>query len=122
MRKIRSKGTRLDLTMKILLRKSHFSFRSYPKIYGNPDFMVGGKIIVFCDGSFWHGRHWKKMKQKLENGNNSEYWVSHIEKNKKRDRKVNRKLRESGYSVIRFWDTDVYKRPEWCVKEIRKLL
>lgn len=62
------------------------------------------------------------MKQKLENGNNSEYWVSHIEKNKKRDRKVNRKLRESGYSVIRFWDTDVYKRPEWCVKEIRKLL
>ncbi|WP_255347578.1 DUF559 domain-containing protein [Candidatus Nitrosotenuis chungbukensis] len=122
MSKIKSKNTKLDCSMAKILTKSHFTFRQYPKIFGNPDFVVKKKVVVFCDSSFWHGRNWRKLKQKLSRGNNPQYWVSHIAKNKKRDKMVNKKMRNDGYIVVRFWDTDVYKRPEWCIDEIKKAL
>ena len=84
--------------------------------------MVEGRLALFCDGSFWHGRYWKNLKEKLAAGSNPDYWVSHIESNRKRDRKVNRVLRGRGYVVLRLWDTDIQKRPEWCVGRIRKAL
>jgi len=122
MRKIRSKNTKLDRSMAKVLKKSRLSFKQYPKIFGNPDFLVKNQIAVFCDSSFWHGREWKRLKQKLAKGYNSKYWVSHIAKNRKRDQTVNRRLRKEGYVVVRFWDSDVYKRPDWCLNEIKKLL
>lgn len=122
MSKIKSKNTKLDRSMAKLLKNSHMQFRQYPKIFGRPDFLVKNEIAVFCDGSFWHGRDWQKLKRKLERGNNPEYWVSHISKNRKRDQAVNRRLRKDGYDIIRFWDIDVYKRPDWCINKIKKTL
>lgn len=122
MSRIRSKDTKLDLAMESILKSSRMSFRKYPEMFGKPDFLIRKNLVVFCDSSFWHGRNWKTLKNKLVKGNNSAYWVSHISKNRKRDKTVNKKLRKEGYSVVRFWDTDVYKRSEWCINEIRKLL
>lgn len=122
MSKIRSKNTKLDRAMAGILEKSGIPFKQYPRIFGNPDFLVRNKMAVFCDGSFWHGRNWSKLRIKLEQGNNSDYWISHISKNRRRDQTVNRKLRNEGFVVVRFWDTDIFKRPEWCIKEIRKRL
>ena len=122
MRSIKSKGTNLELDTARMLRRAKFHYRSHPKTYGSPDFLVEGRLALFCDGSFWHGRDWKELKERLEAGNNPSYWVRHIESNRKRDRKVNRVLREQGQSFLRLWDTDVKKRPEWCVKKIRKAL
>ncbi|MGI0060823.1 MAG: very short patch repair endonuclease [Nitrosotalea sp.] len=122
MSRIRSKDTKLDLAMESILKSSKLTFKKYPKMFGKPDFLIRKKLAVFCDSSFWHGRNWKALKNKLEEGNNSTYWVSHIARNRKRDKTVNRKLKTEGYSVIRFWDTDVYKRPDWCIDEIRKRL
>ena len=81
-----------------------------------------GGLLLFCDSSFWHGRDWKKLKARLEAGNNPEYWVKHIDDNRKRDRKVNRELRKRGHAVLRFWDTDIRKRPGWCVERIMEAL
>lgn len=122
MSKIKSKGTKLDGTMQKILQKSKIKHEPYPKIYGNPDFLIGNRIALFCDSSFWHGRHWKKLKTKLVNGNNPNYWVNHIQKNRNRDKLVTKILQKEGYKVIRFWDDDVYKRPAWCVSEIKKYL
>jgi len=122
MSRIRSKGTKLDLKMKKILEEENLSFKQYPNIFGTPDFLVKNRMTVFCDSSFWHGRNWRKLRKKLSNGNNSKYWVSHIAKNRKRDQTVNRRLRKEGYVVVRFWDSDVYKRPDWCVDEIKKRL
>ena len=122
MSKIRSKNTGLEKRTKTLLRCSKIKYKSQPKIFGNPDFLLEKDTTLFCDSSFWHGRNWKKLKKKLANGNNSQYWISHIERNRNRDRTVSRKLRKEGYKVIRFWDKDVYNRPEWCMTKIRKYL
>ena len=122
MRNIKSKGTGLEKDAARMLRRAKIRYRSHPKAYGSPDFFVEGRLMLFCDGSFWHGRDWKKLKARLEAGNNPGYWVKHIESNRKRDRKVNRTLRAQGIPVVRLWDTDVRKRPEWCVVKIRKNL
>ena len=120
MSRICGKGNKLDKCMAKLLRRSKIRYRSYPDIFGNPDFLVGENVALFCDGSFWHGRNWKMLKARLESGNNPEYWVDHIARNRKRDRKVNRVLRSMDYKVIRLWDTDITSRPNWCMRKIRE--
>ena len=122
MGRIRSKNTKIEVEARLMLRKHGIRYRSHPKVYGSPDFILEGRLLLFCDGSFWHGRGWKKLKARLEAGNNPGYWVRHISNNRKRDRKVNRELRERGRAVLRLWDADIQKRPEWCVARIRRAL
>ena len=50
------------------------------------------------------------------------YWVTHIDPNKKRDRKVNRTPRKGGHLILRLWNTDVKKRPGWYIVKIKSLL
>lgn len=122
MSRIRSKNTGLEVEARKMLRRYSIRYRSHPKAYGSPDFLLEGSLFLFCDGSFWHGRNWKNLKLRLAAGNNPEYWVSHIEGNRRRDRKVNRVLGERGHAVLRLWDTDIRKRPEWCAERIREAL
>ena len=122
MRSIKSKGTGLEKDTARMLRRARIKYRSHPKMFGSPDFIVEGRLLLFCDGSFWHGKDWESLKARLEAGNDPDYWVKHIESNRKRDRKVNRTLREQGHAVLRLWDIDVRKRPGWCVGRIRKVL
>jgi len=121
MSKIRSKNTKLDLAMKKILKNEKIEFEMYPKIFGKPDFLVKPNIAIFCDSSFWHGRKWKLLKERLSKGNNKEYWISHIDKNKKRDKVVTKQLKKMGFAVLRFWDDEVFKKSEICILEIKKL-
>lgn len=122
MSKIKSRGTGPEKEMAKILRRGGMRYRSQPRLPGSPDFIVEGRLLVFCDGSFWHGRHWPTLRKKLADGDNSEYWLRHIGGNRRRDRLVNRSLKEQGYAVIRFWDTDISKRPERCARLIRAAL
>jgi DNA mismatch endonuclease (patch repair protein) len=108
--------------MKELLRKARIRFTMYPRIMGNPDFLICEDIVVFCDSSFWHGRNWKKLKAQLERGSDPSYWVAHIAGNRDRDRRVNAFLRKIGYRVLRFWDHEVFKEPEGCLRRIKKAM
>ena len=119
MSQIRSKNTELDISMRRILRRAGIKFKSYPKIYGKPDFLVGQRITLFCDSSFWHGRNWRKLKQQLTQGSNAKYWIEHIARNRSRDRLVNATLRKQGFKVLRFWNDEIFKRPEACVRRIK---
>lgn len=61
---------------------------------------IRARIAVFVDGCFWHGcpTHgtWPKT--------NSAWWREKIEANRSRDRDTDRKLRDSGWKVLRFWE------------------
>ena len=96
MRSIKGKNTKLEMGTAKMMRRAKIKYRSHPKMYGSPDFIVEGRLLLFCDGSFWHGRDWKDLKERLQVGNNPSYWVKHIESNRKRDKKVNRVLRGQG--------------------------
>jgi DNA mismatch endonuclease (patch repair protein) len=122
MSKIRGKNTKLDLAMKSLLRTARIEFVMYPRIFGNPDFLVGDRLAIFCDSSFWHGRNWTRLRAQLRNGSNPKYWIGHIASNRRRDRFVNASLKKEGYVVLRFWDEKIYKRGTECVVRIKTLM
>lgn len=116
---IHSKNTKLDLTMKNMLLDAGLDFEMYPAIEGKPDFRVSKSLLLFCDSSFWHGRNWNELRAQLTSGSNSSYWVSHISKNRERDKKVNSLLRKRGFIVTRLWDNDIYSHPDRCLEIIR---
>lgn len=114
MSRIRSTNTSIDLKMKELLVELEYEFIMYPKMFGHPDFILNEKkIAIFCDGDFWHGYRYDQKKKPRK-----KYWQDKIENNMKRDKKISRKLRTDGWSVLRFWEHDIQKRPEYCIKKI----
>jgi len=114
MSRIRGKNTKIDIRMKRILSKKKIKFEMYPKMYGNPDFAIKRKkIAIFCDGDFWHGYNYEQKKKMPK-----KFWRDKIEGNIRRDRRVSRKLRSDGWSVLRFWEHDIERRPDFCRKKI----
>jgi DNA mismatch endonuclease (patch repair protein) len=88
-------------------------------ITGTPDFCwKGKKIAVFCDSSFWHGYDWKNQIKTIKT--RKKFWVDKIETNISRDKKINRKLRNEGWQVLRFWDFEIKRNALLCAKRISK--
>ena len=117
MSRIRSRDTKIEKSMASLLRKNKIHYSRFPRIFGSPDFVVERKMLVFCDGDFWHGYGYGKKKRPRK-----KFWRDKIERNMVRDRKVTRKLRADGWSVVRLWEHDIERRPQSCIGRIRKSL
>lgn len=116
MSRIRGTNTKIDLIMKELLTEIGYKFEMYPKMFGNPDFVLKRKkIIIFCDGYFWHGYKYNEKKKPAK-----KFWRDKIERNIKRDKRITRKLRREGWSVLRFWEHDIEKRNDVCRNRILK--
>jgi len=118
MSKIKSKDTSIELIFAKELRKHKICYRrNNKKIKGSPDFVITDKnLVVFLDGEFWHGFKWDEKKKRIKS--NRQYWVSKIEKNIKRDKSVSKYLKVHGWYVLRFWQHQIKKDPEKCIKKI----
>ena len=115
MSRIRSKNTKIDLKMKKILSSLNYRYEMYPGVFGNPDFLVKGRqIAIFCDGDFWHGYKYNEKKKPSK-----KFWKDKIEGNMKRDRRTTQKLRRDGWAVLRFWEHDIEKNPEICIRRIK---
>lgn len=122
MKKVKSVGTSLEKRMESILRSLGIRYQKQPNLQGHPDFRVNGtNVLIFCDSSFWHGRREKEI-----TGNafkkNREFWREKLTENRKRDNRNNRALRKSGWSVWRFWDTDILKRPDKVRNRLRRII
>jgi len=116
MSRIRGTNTKIDLTMKKILSKQRCKYQMYPKMFGNPDFIIKRKkIAIFCDGDFWHGYRYDSKKKPAK-----KFWRNKIKENMRRDRRISRKLRRDGWSVLRFWEHDIEKRQEFCQRKIKE--
>jgi len=117
MSRIRSKYTSIDIMMREILSENGYRFIMYPKMYGNPDFANKKKrIAIFCDGDFWHGYNYGKKRLAKK------YWRDKIEGNMKRDKKIRRKLRYDGWSVLQFWEHDIKRNSGKCIDKIARAL
>src|SRR5438034_158212 len=118
-RRNRARGTAPEILLAGELKKRGISVsRQSRGVVGTPDFILSPDIAVFCDGDFWHGRQWHRTKGKLERGHNAEYWCRKIEANIKRDKDVNNALRRIGWTVLRFWETNIRRNPAEVVRKI----
>lgn len=116
MSRIRGSNTKIDLKMKQLFTENKYKFEMYPKMSSNPDFVLKRKkIIIFCDGDFWHGYRYYEKKRL-----GKKFWRDKIETNMKRDQRYARKLRRDGWSVLRFWEHDIEKNPDKCMRRIKR--
>lgn len=122
--RVGASNRRQDTTPEILLRKALWAagvrYRLHPPaLIGRPDLVIARhRVVVFCDGDFWHGRKWSKRKGKLAEGWNASYWVAKIERNRQRDRQVTRVLRALGWTVVRVWESDVRRDPAVAASKI----
>jgi DNA mismatch endonuclease (patch repair protein) len=80
------------------------------------------RVVVFCDGDFWHGRHLKSRLARLSRGHNAPYWIEKIRTNAKRDRAITQRLRTEGWRVVRIWETDILRDNEEAVAKVTKAL
>jgi len=122
MSRIRNKDTSIEVSLRKALWKAGIRYRkNYAKLPGTPDIAITKhKIAIFCDGEFWHGKDWEKTKNKIQS--NREYWIKKIERNIDRDIEVNRKVCGNGWTVVRFWGTEIRKNLSGCVEEIQDII
>jgi len=92
-------------------------YRRHWPIAGKPDFAWPKlKVALFVDSCFWHGC----PRCKRFPSTNVEFWTNRIETNRRRDRRVARKLRANGWAVMRVWECSLAK--ERTIRRIRALI
>lgn len=124
MQHIRAKDTSIEVMLRKALWQKGYRYRkNYKNLPGKPDIaLTKYKIAIFCDGEFFHGKDWEILKPRLEKGNNGEFWVSKISRNRERDDEINKKLLFMGWTVIRFWGNDIKKNISECVCAIEETI
>jgi DNA mismatch endonuclease (patch repair protein) len=107
--KIKASETKAERLLRSSIWRMGFRFRKNVRsLPGKPDIVFPReRVVIFCDGDFWHGRKWDKDKQRLSKGPNAPYWLAKIQANMNRDKRYNKELRRLGWSVLRFWDSDI---------------
>lgn len=124
MQNIKAKDTSIEKILRKALWEKGYRYRKNCKdIPGKPDIaLTKYKIAIFCDSEFFHGKDWEILKPRLEKGDNSEYWVKKISRNRERDDEINKKLLAQGWTVIRFWGKDIKKNLEECLQVIEETI
>jgi DNA mismatch endonuclease (patch repair protein) len=119
MSRIRDKDTAPERVLASLLGPRGILWEAHVRsLPGRPDFVFAEqKVAVFVDGDFWHGWRFPLWRHKLQ-----EKWAAKIAANRERDRKNHRRLRRSGWIVIRIWEHQIKKTPETCLVRILQAL
>lgn len=125
MAKVKSVGTQPELKLKQALIACNLTIiESDSHLSGKPDIILPDhKIAIFVDGDFWHGNQWRlrglnSLDEQFENSENKSYWVQKIQRNVIRDSKVTYDLLDSGWVVIRLWESQINTDLETCIEVI----
>lgn len=120
MARVRSHNTEAELLLRKALWKKGLRFRvTYRTLPGSPDVaFTRWKIAIFVDGCFWHGCpvHYTSPKA------NSEFWKQKKMRNRARDVRVDNELNKLGWTVVRFWEHEVYETTESVVYSVLDVL
>lgn len=122
MKQVKNKDSKIEVLLRKELWKRGLRYQKNVKtILGKPDIVFKGKkVAVFCDSEFWHGYNWEERRNDFKS--NKEFWIPKIERNIQRDKEVNEKLEELGWTVLRFWGNSIKKNLTDCADEIEKAI
>ena len=113
---IKSKDTKIEIMLRKALWHKGIRYRKNIKVLScHPDIVITKyKIAIFCDGDFWHG----KTFERYDVTTNAKYWHEKIKRNVERDLENTIELRDNGWTVLRFWETDIKKNLDMCVEAV----
>lgn len=77
------------------------------------DFLVKEHKVIECHGDYWHAHPQKYATADLDGTQR---------RNVHRDRRKATFLQNRGYDLLVVWETDIKKRPSWCVERVREFL
>jgi DNA (cytosine-5)-methyltransferase 1 len=123
MRRVRSTATAPELSFRRSLDQAHIPYEvCATDLPGKPDIVIrSAKVSVFIDGDFWHGAQYRNRKltsidDQFRRTKNRKYWLRKIHRNVERDCDRTALLLHDGWTVLRFWESDVRKNLERCVE------
>jgi DNA mismatch endonuclease (patch repair protein) len=120
MRKIRSKNTKPEVTLRKSLFAKGYRYKIHDKILpGKPDIVFPKyKLAVFVHGCFWHF-HQDCSEGKIPKSN-SEFWQEKLVKNVERDKKHEADLVLKGWTVIVVWECEIERHLDNIILELEK--
>lgn len=124
----RGSSRKTDTKCELLLRRALWASgcryrKDVSTLPGRPDIVfTKARLAIFCDGDFWHGRDWESRRQKLDRGNNPDYWVAKIQRNIERDQQNTLRLKEMGWTVLRFWESTIRTDTADLVRQVIDVL
>lgn len=120
---ISPKGGKADQALGRALWARGLRYRRRSRLVGRPDLVFpGSRVLVFVDGDFWHGRYLDERVTRGDFKTNADYWIPKLRRNAERDREVTQVLTESGWRVLRVWESDVQKDLEGTANRVASLV
>lgn len=116
----KGKDTKIEILLRKALWHKGIRYRKQYRIFDcHPDIVITKyKIAIFCDGDFWHG----KTFERYDVTTNAKYWHEKIKRNVERDLENTIELRDNGWTVLRFWETDIKKNLDICVEAVLRVI
>lgn len=120
MSRIRARNTKPEILLRSRLHIAGLRGRPhYVKLVGKPDVAFPRfRTVLFVNGCFWHGHQCPKF---VVPGTRTQFWLSKIEANRARDRRVRSLLKTEGWRVITVWECALRgraRRPlDWVVEQ-----
>lgn len=101
---IHSANTKPEIIVRKYLFSHGFRYRlNHKRLPGHPDVVMRKyRTCIFVNGCFWHGHEgctYYRMPK-----SNVEFWTAKIERNRERDKKVQKELAEMGWHSITVWE------------------
>lgn len=129
MRSVASRDTQPEVAFRKAIWARGLRYRvCAEELRGKPDISIpSARVAVFIDGDFWHGGQWKRRKlaaldSQFEATPSREYWLRKIRGNMLRDCSVTSGLLQDGWTVLRFWESQLRKDLGGCVEMTQRVV
>lgn len=108
------KDSKPEKMLQIALQLHGIEFEKHKPIDGQPDIFVVPNICIFVDGDFFHANpdKYKADDYIIRGQKASDIWSY--------DTKINHKLNENGFYVMRIWESTILKNVNECAEKIIK--
>lgn len=120
MSRVRSKDSKIETEFRKNLWRAGFRYsKNSSKYFGKPDLvLLKYKTAIFVDSCFWHGC----KKHGTIPQTRKKFWETKIERNKQRDKEVNKHYKKIGWKVFRVWEHDLKNNLEEIVKKSKNYI
>jgi DNA (cytosine-5)-methyltransferase 1 len=129
MRKVHGRDTTPELALRRALWARGLRYRvNATDLPGKPDIVIpSARLAIFVDGDFWHGNQFRKRKlnaleEQFPETATKAYWLTKIRRNMTRDAAHTNLLLSQGWSVLRFWESQLRADLEGCVSMVARVV
>jgi len=122
MSRILAKNTKPERSVRRILTDLGYRYRLHAKtLPGKPDIILSRyNAAIFVHGCFWHLH--KDCRDGTVPKTRKTYWQTKLLKNRERDIQHLRELKKQGWKVLRLWECEIEKKPEWVKDRLYSFL